>query len=269
MNKKCFLSDVTDDYLSSLAQGQWLIFGTTPDITLNRRKETVIENGQAVEIDFMVNVLTDKSNNITQNGIIHSIDKPLTIYEPSAVAVTLKFAGDPADRGFSYQGVSYNITSETIFDDFNNDEERQSAIWWLKWEGLMTGIFTSEWPANTFGDYTVYVTSNTGEYSIELTTKPIFKGRYRLYVTYRRGAYAAGSCFAYFYWDDELIGERWDMAVNRDAFGTTINSGTDRRIDRGVGYLNLTEMGVHKFKLNLPNPNGTYNVWYSIEFVPY
>jgi uncharacterized surface protein with fasciclin (FAS1) repeats len=246
---KFFLSDATDDYLETMKSGLYLIFSISPYIEING---TVIPE-------------VEKSNNVTLNGIIHSIDTLMPIYEPSAVLLKQLFAGVPADRNIIINGLSINFTDQESFDLLNNDPEAQENVWWLKWEGIMTGTITSEWPANAFGDYCCVINYNDGPYTLELTTKPVFKGNYQLYVSYRRGSNP--NYFAQFYWDDEAFGEMIDLTQGQDAFGS-INASTDRQIYRGLGVVKCDEMKPHKFKLRMINPGASYTVWYSIELRP-
>jgi uncharacterized surface protein with fasciclin (FAS1) repeats len=268
MDRKFFLSDVSNDYFVSKSFGNWLLFGTTPGLSINRHTEREPDpvTGEINTVYKQVGMYVDQSNNITNNGIIHSIDKPLTIYDPEPVQLDLLFAGVPADRTVRVNGEMINLTDPSAFNQMNNDEAAQSAVWWLKWNGYMTGEITSGHPANVFNDYCVVIRSNTGEYSLEMTTKPIFKGRYQIYISYRRGTNP--NYFAYFYWDDRQLGEMQDLTASRDAFVTDLNARTDWAIYRGVGIVDVPEMAAHRFKLTLPNPGTTYTAWYTLRFVP-
>lgn len=251
LGRKYFLSDVTDDYIESLCDSKYLIFSTKQGITINEREQT------------KVTLPIEKCNNITKNGIIHAVDSILTIYDPEAVTLVQRFAGDPADRNIIVNGVSQNLSD--VFGTLTADPEAQKAVWWLKWEGSMDATLTSEWPANAFGDYCVVVTSNSSSYSIEMTTKPIFKGTYRVYVTYRRTTNP--NYFVQFYWDNEKLGELTDLLNNTDAYGNKL-TGNDTKIQRQIGILRFDEMAPHTFKLSLPNPGNNYTAWYSLVLEP-
>lgn len=251
LDRKYFLSDVTDDYIESFCDNKYLIFGTKQGITINKHDNT------------KVTMPIEKCNNITMNGIIHSVDSLLTIYEPEAVTLTQRFAGEPADRNIVINGVSQNLAD--VFGTLTTDPEAQKSVWWLKWEGTMDAVLTAEWPANVFGDYCVVVNNNSSAYSLELTTKPIFKGAYRVYVTYRRTNNS--NYFVQFYWDDEKLGDLTDLATNLDAYGNKL-TGTDTKIKRQIGILRFDEMAPHKFKLSLPNPAINYTAWYTFILEP-
>ncbi|WP_158712873.1 fasciclin domain-containing protein [Parabacteroides pacaensis] len=251
LDKKYFLSDVTDDYIESFCNNQYLIFSTKQGISINEHGGT------------KVTMSINKCNNITVNGIVHSVDSLLTIYEPEAVTLIQRFAGEPADRNIVIDGVSQNLAD--VFGTLTSDPEAQKAVWWLKWEGTMDAVITSEWPANVFGDYCVVVNNNSSAYSLELATKPIFKGTYRVYVTYRRTNNT--NYFVQFYWDDEKLGDLTDLASNIDAYGNKL-TGTDTKIKRQVGILKIDEMAPHKFKLSLPNPAINYTAWYTLILEP-
>lgn len=270
MERRFFLSDMKNDYLETFAKGGFLIFNTTSGLSINKH----------TQIDYVFNPLTgkndtitsypkvamkiDQSNQVTKNGIVHSLESVLDIYEPPAVTLIQLFAGDPDDRNILLpNGETKNVTD--LFDAINNDPVSQASVWWLKWEGNMTGMITSAWPANVFNDYCCVVLSNAGSYSLELTTKPVFKGTYAVYVSYRRSNNL--NYFAQFYWDDNKMGDLTDMTKSPDAYGHVL-TGTDTKIYRQVGIVKLTEMSSHKFKLYLPNPGTNYTVWYTLELRP-
>jgi hypothetical protein len=207
----------------------------------------------------------DKSNRITKNGIVHSIESVLNIYTPPAVLLVSRFAGEPDDRIVTLpSGETKNVTD--LFDQINNDPVSQASVWWLKWEGNMTGTITSAWPSNVFNDYSLVV-YNAGSYSIELTTKPIFKGTYGIYLTYRAMNNLKGYCFIQCYWDDQKMGDLTDINVSPDIFGNVLNS-AGQKVVRQIGIRKFTEMAPHKFKLNYPNPGTSSNSWYTLEFRP-
>jgi uncharacterized surface protein with fasciclin (FAS1) repeats len=272
LEKKTFLSDLRNDYFETFKPGAYLIFNITSGITINKReKKSLVYNPETgmeeiVTTNVYVGLDQDQSNKVTRNGILHSVNTLLELYDPPAVELIMKFAGDPNDRNIVLpSGETVNITGATVFNDLNNDEVSQSAVWWLKWGGSMTGVITADWPSNTFGDYSCVVQKNDGEYWLEITTKPVFKGNYKVYVTYRRTTNT--NYFVQFYWDGEKLGDLTDLTKSPDAFGNTLG-GTDTKVVRQVGLLKLTEMAPHKFKLYLPNPGTNYTAWYTLEMRP-
>ena len=274
MERKYFLSDVTDDYHASAAEDLYLIFNTKPIITINKRP------GEEVKVDL------ENSNQLASNGFIHNIDRLLVIFEPEPVKVNQLFAGAPEDRNIEVYGVKYAIDNSSIMNTLLGDPEGQKAYWWLKWEGNMRLQITSAWPADAFNDYGLYVIENPGAYTIELTTKPIFKGKYRVYVSYRRGVNT--NYVANFYWNDQPImtptgvqAINVDLTRDTDQFGErclhritetpgqgTGGGGTDRQIWRGLGVVNVPKMAQCRFKFTLPNPGGHYTWWYSMYLYP-
>ena len=270
IEKRYFVSDVKNDYIETFKKGGFLIFNTSPEITINKHtQKDLVFNPQTGKNDTVttfpkVTLAIDKSNNVSKNGIIHSVGSVLNIYDPPAVTLIQLFAGDPDDRNVTLpNGETKNVTD--LFNEINNDTVSQSAVWWLKWGGSMTGTITSAWPSNTFNDYSVVVSNNSGGYWIELTTKPVFKGTYKVWVSYRRTNNT--NYFVQFYWDDKKMGDLTDMTKSPDAFGNALK-GTDTRVDRQVGVVKLTEMASHKFKLYLPNPGTSYTAWYTLELRP-
>ena len=274
MERKYFLSDVKNDYYASAAEDLFLIFNSTPEITINKRP------GEEVGVDI------ENSNQVTNNGIIHNIDKLLTIYEPPPVIVNQLFAGEPEDRAIEVYGVKYAIDNANVMNMLLDDPEGQKSFWWLKWEGMMRLQITSQWPADAFNDYGLYVIENPGQYSIELTTKPVFKGKYRVYISYRRGVNT--NYLANFFWNDEVITTptgvqaiNVDLTRDTDQFGErcrnrgneppgqgTGGGGTDRQIWRGLGVVDVPKMTQCRFRFTLPNPGGHYTWWYSMQLWP-
>lgn len=271
LERKYFLSDVRNDYIETFNKGAYLIFNTKPGISINYQKkiESVSLNPVTGKNDTVfsypkVTMALDQSNRITKNGIVHSIESVLTIYTPPAVRLVCRFAGEPDDRIVTLpSGETKNVTD--LFDQINNDPVSQASVWWLKWEGSMTGVITSAWPANVYLDYCVVVNNNASSYSIELTTKPIFKGTYSIWISVRRSTNL--NYFVQYYLDDQKLGDLIDMTKSPDAYGNAV-CGTDCKNIRQIGIKKFTEMSAHKFKLYMPNPGTNYTVWYTLEFRP-
>ncbi len=271
LGRRYFISDVRSDYMETFNKGAFLIFNIKPGISINAHKkiEQVTFNPVTGKNDTVfsypkVTMALNQSNKITKNGIVHSIESILDIYNPPAVLLVTRFAGEPDDRMITLpSGETKNITD--LFDVLNNDPVSQQAVWWLKWEGNMTGTITASWPANVFLDYCVVVNNNPSSYSIELTTKPVFKGTYSIWITCRRSTNL--NYFVQYYWDDEKLGSLIDMTKSPDAFGNTV-CGTDCKNIRQIGVKKFTEMSSHKFKLYMPNPGTNYTAWYTLELRP-
>ncbi len=271
LERKYFLSDVKNDYIETFNKGAYLIFSIKPGIAINSYKkvESVTYNPVTLKNDTVfsypkVTMALDQSNRITKNGIVHSIESVLSIYTPPAVLLVCRFAGEPDDRMITLpSGETKNITD--LFDQINNDPVSQAGVWWLKWEGNMTGTITAAYPANVFLDYCVVVNSNASSYSLELTTKPVFKGTYSIWITCRRTNNL--NYFVQYYWDDQKMGDLIDMTKSPDVYGNAV-CGTDCKNIRQIGVKKFTEMASHKFKLYMPNPGTNYTAWYTIELRP-
>lgn len=271
LDRKYFLSDFRNDYVETFNKGGFLIFNVTSGLSINKHEQKdLVWNPATGKNDTIssfpkVTLALDQSNRITKNGIFHSVESVLSIYEPPAMTVVQLFAGDPDDRNITFpNGESKNITD--LFDVLSKDPVGQQSVWWVKWEGEMTGSFTSAWPANNvFYDYCAIVWNNASGYSLELTTKPIIKGTYGVYISYRRTANL--NAFIQFYWDDQKLGDLIDFNVGADIYGNK-TAGATNASPRQIGTVKLTEMAAHKFKLYMPNPGTNYTCWYSIELRP-
>lgn len=266
LGQKLFVSDFRDDYIETISRGDFLIFNTSAGISLNRHTEDQQVLNPATGLYETVSVLVkvelqlDKSNQVTKNGIVHSLKSVLSVYNPKPVNVIQLFAGAPADRTIKL----LNGSTSKLQDQFNNfkaNPAAQAVVWWLKWESL-TGNGYDETNASFKGDYILKITNAT-TFWIEVTTKPVFKGTYDVYIVYARQN--SGVMNFLFYFDNQQIGDIVNISTSKDAFGNNVS--TSGRIDRKLGTVTFAELKEHKFKLQAVTPN-TYVYWYSLELRP-
>ena len=260
-----FVSDFRDDYLGTVSQGDFLIFNTTGGISLNRHSEDkqvlnpvtglyeTVTNTVKVELDL------NKSNQVTKNGVVHAVKSVLAVYNPKPVLVVQLFAGAPADRTITLlDGTTSSIISQ--FANLNNNPEGQSVVWWLKWAS--NGGLSLATNAAFNGDYALKAFKPLN-YWVELTTKPVFKGKYDVYLVYTRNNNQPMNYFVYF--DGVQMGDMVGLHLTKDPFGNTWVPGTGKKL----GTVNLTELTQHKFKVLMVNHN-VANIldYYSLELRP-
>ena len=152
MQRKVFMSDIRSDYMESLSASNWLIFDTKGSMNINKHDERKIVfnsltgKNDTIITQVMVNINPDKSNQVASNGIIHSVESVLSVYNPKPVIVKCYFAGAPEDRAITLLDGKVSTLSDE-FKNLNNNPVGQSVVWWLKW-GYDSGtpyIFCS-WP---------------------------------------------------------------------------------------------------------------------------
>lgn len=272
LEKKYFASDFKDEYVETFQKGLFLTFSIKPVLSINNHlQKDLVWNLLTGKNDTIksypkISLALNQSNWITKNGIVHQIDKVMSIYNAPPMKVIQNFAGSSEDRVLSLpNGETKNFSTE-LFQMWNNDPVAQNSVWWLKWEGAMTGIIENGaiWPVGSaFQDYCVGILNNTSPYTLEITTKPIIKGTYAVYITSRNGI--TPNYFVQFYMDDIKLGSLEDFSKNSDSYGHT---GTINKVPRQVGVVKFTEMASHKFKVYVPNPSNSFTVWATFELWP-
>jgi len=206
-----------------------------------------------VELDL------NKSNQVTKNGVVHAVKSVLAVYNPKPVKVVQLFAGDPADRTITLlDGTTSSIINQ--FVNLNNNPEGQSVVWWLKWAA--NGGLSLATNSTFNGDYALKAFKPLN-YWVELTTKPVFKGKYDVYLVYTRSNNQPMNYLIYF--DGVQMGDMVGLQLTKDPFGNTWVPGTGKKL----GTVNFTELTQHKFKVVLVNHN-PLNVldYYSLELRP-
>ncbi|WP_158544308.1 fasciclin domain-containing protein [Pedobacter miscanthi] len=265
LEQKYFISDFTDTYLESASKNNFLVFSTTGGLSVNKHIVESLSGTDTVRTEVKVGVNLDRSNIITKNGIINSVNALIQTYTVKPVAVKVLFAGLPSERGLKLP----NGTVSTFIAQFplmGNNPEAQKIIPWLKW-GYSTG-FVPTAPTNSAfaGDNVVLLSSGTAGYWYELTTKLVFKGEYDIYVNYvglRRGSAVTNAIFT---WDGQQLGDITNLADAKDAFGNVVAGGIDNIYRRKLGTVVLPINSTHVMRIDGIANNVTS--WYSMELVP-
>ena len=196
-------SDFRDDFYETSRPDSWLIFDTKSGLNINRHTEKklvlnpVSGKYELKDIEVLIRVLSDKCDNILSNGILHQIDNVLKVYQLDPVIVKAYFGGAPEDRVITL----LNGDRSTLRDQFvqmNNNPSAQSVVGWLKW-GYQSGAFSiidvvppvAAYPISVnpiyMDDHPVEVmdglrVANAIGLWMEITTKPVIKGKYTLYI---------------------------------------------------------------------------------------
>lgn len=290
MQQRFFLSDFRNDYMQSKSTGNWLIFDTQGGFTINKRDK------------IQINVIPATSNVVANNGIIHAIDTVLAVYTPKPVIVRCYFGGAPEDRVIT---LIDGITVSTFKDQFSkigNKQPDQQAIWWLKWNYSSAGL-AIQLPEKEGTPYrlnpaypndAVYEVMDGIKFNsanglwIQLTTKPIFAGKYALYL-YESSRHTDNNNWSQQWrWLWSFDGVKFPDMVNSmgqfDAFGNDVriflNDLDGQNINNGLvwqnynmlekrelGVFTFTEIKSHKIEFTMVD-QGKSQIWYKIQFEP-
>ncbi len=263
--QKLFVSDFTDNYLETGSHGDFIIFNTSGGISLNKHTVdqqvldpatglyTTVTNTVKAELDLT------NSNQVTKNGIVHSVKSVLSVFNPTPVTVTQLFAGAPADRKITLlDGTVTQIQDQ--WANLNNNPTAQSVVWWLKWSfaGSCTMVINA---SSTFSDY-VISTGGATAVSVELTTKPVFKGKYDVYLVYYLTT--VQTRLFMFYMDGVQLGDIVNVYSKLDDFGNAYTMQTGRKL----GTVTFTELKAHTFKMLLVKNSNNLTFFYSVELRP-
>jgi uncharacterized surface protein with fasciclin (FAS1) repeats len=268
IDRRYFLSDVREDFLETFNKGNYLIFTTVPSISINKNvTQNIIPNPATgnndttyttteVKLDF------DKSNQVTKNGIINSITSVMSVFTPRPIKVVEYMFGAPEDRTITLPDGTVTTFGES-FDKLKNDPNLQTATWWFKSEiPTGTGVWVSNY-GRVCGDYIMRVLTTSTPYWMEITTKPIFKGTYNVFIV---GPGSTGQILTY--WDGVPLGGIHDMNTGKNSYGDAPETWPPCGLQAmRVGTVKLTENGPHKLKIQTVT-TATSIYWYQIALVP-
>lgn len=243
MQRRFFISDFRDDFMESISTGNWLIFDTKGGLNINKHDViNIVFNAATGRNDTIiaskkVSIILDKSNQVLSNGIIHSIDAVLSVYTPNPIKVFSYFAGAPEDRVITLLDGTITTFNAQVAN-MNNNPAGQSVVWWLKW-GYTSGTYVNCTAAVTgfsnqnplyrddFNPFDIttgfQVNSNVGLW-FEITTKPIFKGKYNLYLYEQRNGTFINPVNStpwrlWWYLDGVKFPDMINQSSEKDAFG--------------------------------------------------
>jgi uncharacterized surface protein with fasciclin (FAS1) repeats len=268
VDRRYFISDIREDFLETYNKGNYLIFTTTPGISINKDVEQNIVYNPATGNYDTTNVTTevkldfDKSNQVTANGIVNSITSVMTVFTPKPIQVVEYIFGAPEDRTFTLPDGTLTTFGDS-FDKIKNDPEAQKALWWFKSE-ITTG--TGVWATNygrVCGDFIMRVLTTSTPYWMDITTKPIFKGTYNVFIV---GPGSTGQILTF--WDGNSLGGIDDMNNGKNSLGEAPQTfGPCSLQAMRVGTVKLTENGPHTLRIQTVTAV-TSIYWYQIALVP-
>jgi uncharacterized surface protein with fasciclin (FAS1) repeats len=268
IGKRYFVSDIREDFLETFNRGNYLIFTTSPGISINKDVQTKVTFNAATGKNDTTYVTTevkldfDKSNQITKNGIVNSVTSLMPVFTPRPVKVVQYIFGAPEDRTITLPDGTVTTFGDS-FDKLKNDPYLQTSLWWFKSE-IPTG--TGVWVANygrVCGDYIMRVLTTSTPYWMEITTKPIFKGTYDVFIV---GPGSTGQILTF--WDDKALGGIHDMNNGKNSYGESPQTFQPCSLQAmRVGTVKLNENGPHRLKIQTVTAV-TSIYWYQIALVP-
>ena len=227
--KNQFIVDFNNEYLESGHKDDYIVFTITPDISLNPH---TTEDGQSVKTKLLDNFC----NRIAENGVIHGIDRPFDVYAPEPTHLTISAVKDVA------------LWPQTGNLGFTTVEE-QDPYDWIKWLPANAGISLVASTTLIYGGYAFRIAFVDQTYSIEITTPPVFKGTYKLGLSWIRTTGDAQLCQVYFdgkKMEDGLV--NYQTSTQVDVFGKNITASDRQRKNLGSVTLKSIEPHVIRFE---------------------
>jgi len=268
IDRRYFISDIREDFIETFNKGNYLIFTVSPGISINRDVQQKITfnpitgNNDTTSVITEVKLDFDKSNQITKNGIVNSITSIMPVFTPRPIKVVEYIFGAPEDRTITLPDGTVTTFGDS-FDKLKNDPYLQTSTWWFKSEiPTGRGVWVSNY-GRVCGDFIMRVLTTTTPYWMEITTKPIFKGTYDVFIV---GPGSTGTILTFF--DGKPLGGIHDMNNGKNSYGEqpqTFQPCSQQAMR--VGTVKLTENGPHKLKIQTVTPV-TSIYWYQIALVP-
>lgn len=269
IDRRYFVSDIREDFIETFNKGNYQIFTVSPGIGINKNTQEIVtfnpvtgKNDTAystseIKLDF------EKSNQITKNGIVNSVTSVMPVFTPRPIKVVQYIFGAPENRTITLPDGTLTTFGDQ-FDRLKNDPYLQTSLWWFKSE-IPTG--TGLWVPNygrVCGDFVMRVNQTSTPYWMEITTKPIFKGTYNVYMV---GVTSTGTILSFF--DGNQLGGIHDMGNYKNSYGEVATPwpGTCALSGMRLGTVKLTENGPHKLKIQMVTAV-TSIYWYQIALVP-
>jgi uncharacterized surface protein with fasciclin (FAS1) repeats len=268
IDRRYFISDIREDFIETFNKGNYLIFTVSPGISINKDVQQKITfnpitgNNDTTSVITEVKLSFDKSSQITKNGIVNSITSIMPVFTPRPIKVVEYIFGAPEDRTITLPDGTVTTFGDS-FDKLKNDPYLQTSTWWFKSEiPTGTGVWVSNY-GRVCGDYIMRVLTTSTPYWMEITTKPIFKGTYNVFIV---GPGSTGTILTFF--DGKALGGINDMNNGKNSYGEAPQTFQPCSLQAmRVGTVKLTENGPHKLKIQTVTPV-TSIYWYQIALVP-
>jgi uncharacterized surface protein with fasciclin (FAS1) repeats len=265
LQRKYFILDFIDDVYESVSSGNWLVIDTKDGVNINRHleKQSVLNpvsgKYELKEIEIMANIVANRSNIVSSNGIVHSLGNLLKVAVAKPVIVKAYFGGLPQDRVIQMPDRSV-VTFIDVFESWKDDATKQNSVWWLKWgwiSGSASKMNPINWDLGPNGsdpgsinprykaDYPLEPMDGLGFSSpiglwLEITTKPIFPGKYYVYLYEQNQNASARTDQWKFIWslDGVKNPDMCDLNTQLDKFGNVTQLFNEQKWDNQGGNVN-------------------------------
>jgi uncharacterized surface protein with fasciclin (FAS1) repeats len=219
---KYFLNNLDSFNYATLAENKLINVKIENEIYLNYRQ--IEQEGDTSE--FYVSILEDESNKGVKNGVYHSIDKMLEVYDPAPVYQIFEFT--------DYQGIEIDgiYTAEDLeyIKGINTDN---TGLWYRM------SILDE--------DSSYLETTSTGlGWTVEFEIPPIAKGTYRVFFHFVSDHDRTESVQAF--WDGQVLGDEFSIRRQKRPPRRPPEWVYDFRIAHELGTVNLMETKSHVIK---------------------
>ena len=267
LNGKYFAMEFIDDAFETSSAGNWIVVDTKGGtVNMNRHfeKQNILNpaTGQyeLTEVEVLTSITPEVSNIVTSNGIIQGVNSVLKVTIAKPTVVKAFFGGLPQDRIIQMPDKSV-VTFIDVFNDWNNDPVNQELVWWLKWgwqsgsakkiaqnvynvgengsvKGSINPLYKADHPLDVMDGLQF---ANPVGLWLELTTKPIFPGKYKVYI-YEQHSKGSPNRFEVWSFLWSLDGVRYpdtsDFNNKTDNFGNVIQIYNEQPWDNLPGNVN-------------------------------
>ena len=217
-----YLNQLDSTNYHTLARNKLISVDLKDDIYLNWH--TYVDNGQTK--DSHIKIIRDDSNNPTKNGVYHSIDKLLEVYDPDPVFVKIDFT--------DYQGIDINnVYTQQDIEYINGLSVENTGLWYRM------SILDED------SSY-LETTSRSLGWTVEFDLPPITKGTYKVFVHWVSDQDRCGAVQAF--WDDQILGYEFSMERKKRPPKRPPEWVYDFRVAHELGVVLLSETKPHKIK---------------------
>jgi uncharacterized surface protein with fasciclin (FAS1) repeats len=215
-----YLNELDSFNYATLAKNKLINVKLTGDILINSHSE------QGIPGESASRVIREISNRQARNGVIHSIDKVMEIYDPGAVYFTFDLASYPGLQ----LGQSY--THEDL-EDIKGISAENTGIWYR------LSLLDED------SSYLETTTESIG-WTVEFTLPPIVPGHYKIKLHWVSDGDRSESVQAF--WDGETLGPVFSMRQQKRPPVSPPEWLYDFRVAMDLGTVILDETKGHKIK---------------------
>ena len=270
LQNKYFVLEFIDDVFESVSPGNWLVIDTKDGVNINRHleKQSILNpitgKYEITEVEVKASIVSAKSNIVTSNGIVHALGYVLKVAVAKPVIVKAYFGGVAQDRVIQMPDRSV-VTFIDVFSSWKDDPTSQQSVWWLKWgwtsgnanklnanvynvgpngstPGSLNPLYKADHPLESMDG--LQFSSPLGLW-MEITTKPIFPGKYYVYIFEQHSKGSPNLTEQWkFTWSLDGVQDpaMSDFNKKTDNFGNTIQIYNEQAWDNLGGNVNNTNL---------------------------